>query len=103
AGGVDDAAQRRPFERRESLNDALLDGKVIDGAGQDPGPALLDGAPRLGDHQRARKTSQGRGEAFDHFVDRGPFAKPLALSHHSMVRATPRRAQRGWDYPFGVS
>jgi hypothetical protein len=81
-GGVDDAAQGWPFERGESLDDAVFDGDFIHAAAEDEGAALLDGAADLGDDEYAWEPREGREETLGQFVDRGKAAEAFGLSHH---------------------
>ena len=74
-GGIDDAPQRRAFERRQRLFDARFDGRPGGGAAQDFRPEFIQRAPSFRRHQRAREPRQGGEEAFEHFMHRRQFAQ----------------------------
>ena len=70
AGGIDDAAERRPFEVGEGALDAAFDGIGGGPSGGDVGAHRVERAADLGDDDRVRIAFEGRGEAIEDFVDR---------------------------------
>ena len=81
AGGVDDAAQGRPFEGRERTLDARIDVGLAGSARQDLRARRIDGAADFGDDERARKAREARRKLFEHLMNGRKFAEFLRIAH----------------------
>ena len=101
ARGVDHAAQRRGFERRERPLDARLRRRPGSPAGGDFGPHGIERAPDFRDDKRAREAGDGPRKAVENLMDRGQLAKLLGSRHEfDGTRGSPGAQQTArWRRP----
>ena len=94
AGGVDDAPQRRPFERRERPFDARFDRRAIAPAVADFRAHFLQHSSDRRHHHGPREPRQGGRKPFEHLMHGGQVAQLFAFGHEFDGTGWRERMQR---------